>query len=81
LQLKNLDKYILEDITGKDHPSDFIKREGYSVLILRLPEVNSKVIIDSFAFIIEQDLVSIYNRDKNIIEKLGSLDTLIELIR
>ena len=80
MQLKNLDKYILEDITGQDHPSDFIKRDGYSVLILRLPEVNSSVLIDSFAFIIERDLVSIYNRECNSIEELGSIDRLIEFI-
>jgi magnesium transporter len=80
LQLKNLDKYILEDITGQDHPSDFIKREGYCVLILRLPEVNSTIKIESFAFIIEKDLVSIFNRECNTIEEIGSIDRLIEFI-
>ena len=80
MQLKNLDKYILEDITGQDHPSDFIKRDSYCVLILRLPEVNSSIEIESFAFIIEKDLVSIFNRECNTIEELGPIDRLIDFI-
>ncbi|NOZ90246.1 MAG: magnesium transporter [Epsilonproteobacteria bacterium] len=80
MTLKDLDKYILEDIRGYDHPSDFIKRDEYSVLILRLPKVNSTIKIESFAFIIEDNIVYSYNRETQEIEKLGSLASLIDTI-
>jgi len=80
MKLSNLDKYILEDIQGDDHPSDFIKRDNYTVLILRLPKANSTIKIESFAFIIENNIVYNYNRDNQEIEKLGSVDTLITII-
>ena len=80
MTLKNLDKYILEDIRGYDHPSDFIKRDDYSVLILRLPKVNSTIKIESFAFIIEDSTVYNYNRDTQEIEKIGNLTSLIDTI-
>jgi len=80
MQLNNLDKYILEDIKGEDHPSDFIKRDKYTVLILRLPKVNSTIKIESFAFIIDKNIVYSYNRKSQKIEILGTLDILIDKI-
>jgi len=80
LKLQNLDNYILEDITSKDHPSDFINTDEYSVLILRLPEVKDEVLIKSYAFIIEGGDVFIYNRDSKDIENIGSISDLINLI-
>jgi len=80
LQLKDLDKYILEDISGEDHPSDFIKRENYNVLILRLPEVNTYISIESYAFIIEQDRVYTFNRKTKTLEEFGTLNLLVEVL-
>ena len=80
LELKKLDKYIIEDIEGDEHPSDFIKRDGFNVLILRLPEVDLEVTIKSYAYIIEGDRVSIYNREKKSLEDFGSLDDLLDAL-
>ena len=80
MELKKLDKYIIEDIEGDEHPSDFIKRDGFNVLILRLPEVDLEVTIKSYAYIIEGDRVSIYNREKKSLEDFGSLDDLLDAL-
>ncbi len=57
MKISDLDLYALEDIESSDHPSDFIKRENYFILILRLPYVNSSVEIRSYAYLIEGDKV------------------------
>ncbi len=80
MELKNLDEYILEDIESSEHPSDFIKRDNFSVLILRLPEVNSSVSIKSIVFLIEGKEVSIYNREKKALEPFGTVDTMLEML-
>jgi len=59
----NLNKYITEDITSNEHPSDFIKHSN--TLILRLPFLkNNKVTIKSIAFVIDKDKIYEYNREK-----------------
>jgi magnesium transporter len=71
---KLLDKFLLEDIQNPDHPSDFIPREGYDVLILRLPEVKEHNIeIVSYAFVVEGDACYAYDRQNNQLQKIGSL--------
>jgi magnesium transporter len=80
LKFNNFDKYILEDIKGAEHPSDFVKRDNYSVLILRLPEIKKDIYIESFAFIIEDNIVYKYNRTTKKPDKLGTLDMLISVI-
>jgi len=80
LRLEDLDEFIIEDIEGLDHPSDFIKRDNYAVLILRLPQINNSIDIVSFAFIIENSSVYTYDRETKSLNKFGSLDDLVEFL-
>ena len=80
MQLNDLDLYALEDIESSDHPSDFIKRENYFILILRLPYVNSSVKIRSYAYLIEGEKVYTYNREQKRIEEFGTLLQLQQLL-
>ena len=80
MDLFKLDEYLLEDIESSDHPSDFVKRDNLVALILRLPVVNSKIDIKSFAYIIEKENVYFYNKSDRKLEKLGNLSTLQELL-
>jgi Mg2+ and Co2+ transporter CorA len=80
MQIKDLDEYILEDIESAEHPSDFIKREGYAVLILRLPEIGNNISIKSIVFLIEKSCVYRYNREQSRFEELGSVANMQELI-
>ena len=80
MQLKSLDKYIIEDIEVEDHPSDFIKREDLASLILRLPELQDDIKITSYAFILHKNFVYKYNRDSKELEELGSVDILSNLL-
>ena len=74
MTLDKLDTLLIEDIQNPDHPSDFIPREGYDVLILRLPEVEAhSVTVASYAFVVEGDECFVYDRQKNSLIKLGSL--------
>ena len=70
----NIEALHLEDIENPEHPSDFIPGEGYTVLILRLPEVQRDCVkVDSFAFVVEEEICYFYNRESQKLEKLGSL--------
>ena len=80
MNIKNLDEYIIEDIENSDHPSDFVKRDGFSALILRLPEVNSNVVIKSLAFLIEGKTVYRYSREVHNLQELGDISNLQELL-
>ena len=81
MNLKNLDEYILEDLENSDHPSDFVKRDNYAALILRLPEVGKEeVLIKSYAFLIEDKKVYTYNRDAHTLEEIGDISKLQELL-
>jgi Mg2+ and Co2+ transporter CorA len=74
MTIEQLDSFLLEDIQNPDHPSDFIPREGYDVLVLRLPEVKEHNIeIVSYAFVVEGDACYAYDRQKNTLVKIGSL--------
>ena len=80
MKISDLDLYALEDIESSDHPSDFIKRDNYFILILRLPYVSSSVEIRSYAYLIEQDTVYSYNREQKRIEEFGTLSNLQQLL-
>jgi len=81
MNLKELDSFILEDLLNISHPSIFTKRDDYSLLILRLPEINScNVELNSYAFIIQNNTTQIYNRDKKELQNIGTLDDLTYLI-
>ena len=69
--LKN--KYLIDDILNKDHPSDFEPTKEFSVLILRLPYIkDDNVEVYSYGFLIKDDEVYIFNRKTQDFEKLGS---------
>ncbi len=70
----NIEALHLEDIENPEHPSDFIPGEGYTILILRLPEVQRDCVkVDSFAFVVEEGVCYFYDRAHQKLEKLGSL--------
>ncbi|MEO1923955.1 MAG: CorA family divalent cation transporter, partial [Nautiliaceae bacterium] len=55
-----------------DHPSDFEITKDYSVLILRLPFIkDEKVEVISYAFLIKEDKIYIFDRNKKEFEYLG----------
>ncbi len=77
----NIDAYLLEDIENPEHPSDFIPGDGYTVLILRLPEVRKEgIALHSHAFVIEGENCFCYNRDTKKLEKIGSFHELNVLL-
>ncbi len=76
MNLQELDSYLLEDIQSSDHPSDFIKRDNFYTLVLRLPQTGETVTIKSDAFIIEQDKVFIFDRKENRLKTFGTLENL-----
>jgi len=80
MNLKNLDKFILEDLENSDHPSDFVKRDNYFALILRLPEVKEGITVKSYAYLVENNRVYFYNRNSNKIEFFGTLIDLQETL-
>jgi len=77
-----INKYLLEDIEYSEHPSSFEIGDGYCVLILRLPEFQKEnnLSVTSYAFVIEQDKVLIYNRQTKQLEKLGNLPDMIDYL-
>ena len=78
MKLIELDHFLIEDIESIDHPSDFIKRDDYSCIILRIPKINVKIDVISYAFLVEGKDVYIYNRDKKDIELFGTLSNMQE---
>ncbi len=63
-----------EDIQSADHPSDFIVKDPYNILILRLPIVQNDAIESiSYAFVFHEDQAYLYNRDKGALQEFGSL--------
>ncbi len=73
MNLTQLNSYILEDIASAEHPSDFIKDENYSALILRLPFlIDDKVETTSFAYIINENMIYEYNREKKVLVPIGN---------
>jgi len=70
-------KFLIDDILNKDHPSDFEVTKEYSLLILRLPYIdNDKVRVYSYGFLIKDNEVYIFDRNKEEFEKLGTLEDL-----
>ena len=76
-----INKYLLDDIENKDHPSDFDVTKEYSVLILRLPYINNdEVEIYSYVFFIKNSEVYKYNRKTKDFELLGGFNDLYEYL-
>ncbi|WP_456471220.1 CorA family divalent cation transporter [Caminibacter sp.] len=67
-----LNSFLEDDIENKDHPSDFEITNEYGVLILRLPFIkDEKVEVISYAFLIKENKVYIFDRNKKEFEYLG----------
>ncbi len=67
-----LNRFLEDDIENKDHPSDFEITNEYGVLILRLPFIkDEKVEVISYAFLIKENKVYIFDRNKKEFEYLG----------
>lgn len=76
-----LDPLLLEDIENPSHPSDFVPREGYTVLILRLPEVaQASITIHSYAFVVEGDACYFYDREQQQLKMIGSLREMNDIL-
>ncbi len=77
----NIDPLLLEDIENPNHPSDFVPGEGYTILILRLPEVEkSSVTIHSYAFVVEGDVCYFYDREELQLKMIGSLREMNDIL-
>ena len=74
-------KFLIDDILNKDHPSDFEVAKEYSILILRLPFIKGdRVEVYSYGFLIKDNEVYIFNREKQDFEKLGGFDELYRFL-
>jgi len=81
MKLQDLDIFTLEDIESSDHPSDFIKRQDFLALVLRLPEFKKdKIDIISYAFIIEDLKVYFYDRELKKLKEIGDLSKLQDFL-
>jgi magnesium transporter len=75
----NINQYLIDDIENKEHPSDFEIQNDIAVLILRLPYIDAqkeKIDIISYAFLIKDDEIYIFNREKKDFELLGDFNDL-----
>jgi len=71
-----LNRYLIDDIKNREHPSDFEPTDNYSVLILRLPYIkDDRVEIVSYAFVIA-DKIYRYSRSRGEFVELGGFDEL-----
>ncbi|WP_456479290.1 magnesium transporter CorA family protein [Nautilia sp.] len=76
-----INKYLIDDIENKEHPSDFEVVSEYSILILRLPFIDrEKVDVVSYAFLIKENKVYKYDRKSKEFELLGTFGDLYEYL-
>lgn len=74
-------KFLIDDILNKDHPSDFEVTKEYALLILRLPYIkNENVEVVSYVFLIKSDEIFIFDRKKEEFDRLGSFDDLYKFL-
>ena len=74
-------RFLIDDIENKDHPSDFEIVNDYSVLILRLPFIEQdKVDVVSYAFLVKNGQVYKYNRKTKEFDLLGDFYNLYEYL-
>jgi len=72
-----INKYLIDDIENKDHPSDFEVVNDYAILILRLPFINKESVdVVSYAFLIKNSKVYRYERKSKEFEELGGFEEL-----
>jgi magnesium transporter len=78
-----INQYLVDDIENKNHPSDFEVENDIAILILRLPFIdveNEKIDVVSYAFLIKEDKVYKFNREKDDFEILGSFNDLHDFL-
>jgi magnesium transporter len=76
-----LNRYLIDDIRNKEHPSDFEYADNYAILILRLPYIkNSDLSVVSYAFLIKENSVFLYDREKDEFENIGGFDKLYHFL-
>jgi len=76
-----INKYLIDDIENKDHPSDFELTSDYSILILRLPYINEEnVEVVSYAFLIKNSKIYKYDRKTKEFELLGTFGDLYDFL-
>jgi len=74
-------KFLIDDILNKDHPSDFEITKDYALLILRLPYIkNENVEVVSYVFLIKNNEIFIFDRKKEEFEKLGNFGNLYQYL-
>jgi len=77
-----LNKFLMDDIENKDHPSDFNIQNNTGILILRLPFIDvkkEKIDVASYVFLIE-DKIYLYNRKIDDFEVLGNFNDLYKFL-
>ncbi|SFV50551.1 Magnesium and cobalt transport protein CorA [hydrothermal vent metagenome] len=71
----------LEDIQSEEHPSDFIVGDNYTILVLRLPEMQeSELKRVSYAFLVYEEQCYLYERESEKFKKLGSLKDVAKIL-
>ena len=76
-----LHTFHLEDIQSSEHPSDFIVKDPYNILILRLPEFkDNRIETLSYAFVVYEQKCYLYNREEEKLEEVGSLTQMSDFI-
>jgi magnesium transporter len=76
-----LHTFHLEDIQSSEHPSDFIVKDPYNILILRLPELeNESIKTISYAFVVYEEKCYLYDREGENLSEIGSLTQMSDFI-
>jgi len=76
-----INRYLIDDIENKDHPSDFDSTKDYSILILRLPFIkDDKVKVVSYAFLIKDEIIYEYCRESKEFKTLGDFSDLYSFL-
>ena len=72
-----INRFFIDDIKNEEHPSDFEYTSKYALLILRLPYINaSQTKIESYAFLIKEGVVYLYERDLDEFKEIGGFEEL-----
>ncbi|WP_200762197.1 magnesium transporter CorA family protein [Nitrosophilus alvini] len=72
-----INRYLTDDIENRDHPSDFERTDEYSIFILRLPYIKKDTVDTvSYAFLIKDNEVYGYSRDRKEFYRLGTFQDL-----
>ena len=74
-------KFLIDDLLNKEHPSDFEVTDDFSILILRLPFIKGdEVDVFSYGFLIKDNEVYLFNREKKDFDKLGDFESLYKYL-